>query len=615
MIKDDYFIIFKRLFFVFWFYPLTRLLFAMFNTEYFQGISVLDIGLAFIYGLRFDFSTVLIANAIFIIGSIIPLKIKPYQLLLKTIFVCSNVLFLGVNIVDVEFFKFNGKKLTVDILGIGGDIKAQFFQLIGYYWYLSLAVVILGGVLWKFYPRVQKRHPIEIKKVKWWINPLIGLMAIIITFVGIRGGLQMRSISPKEAFRFERYELGNLALNSAYALVRSLDRKGMQVVKYYKTDYEVMEKIKKFRNFSSVYPGHEKQNVILVIIESFSQEYINEGYAPFFKKLAKQGLYFSKNFSNGRRSIEALPSIFTGMPSLIGKPISQSQYQTNKFISLPKILKNRGYDLSFFHGGKTGTMDFDAYTRSIGIDKYFAKEDYPNQDHYDGNWGIFDHHFLNYMTDYIDALDKPFFSTIFTLSSHQPYTLPTGFHNQFPKGSLEIHESIGYVDRSLELFFERAKKSKWYENTLFIITADHTQKLSKPGFLNALGQYRVPLLFFHPTVDLSQINNKRVTQHADIMPSVLSFMGIKPEEKLLFGSSVFDQDAGRMINFIGERFYYFRDPYLVTKRDEDVQVYQFNEDLSKQEAVTNYGEGLLEELKLYIQYTQNGLIKNQLYSD
>ena len=294
-------------------------------------------------------------------------------------------------------------------------------------------------------------------------------MVFILTGIGVRGGLQLRSLSPKQAFTFKTYELGNFALNSAYSLVRSFGKEGAPASKFFSSDEKAFQTLYKKRSFDQSELGIKDQNVVIIIVESLSQEYVDEGFTPFLSKLGEKGVYFKKNFANGRRSTEALPSIMTSFPSIIGTPIYQSQYQSNQFYPLPRALKSEGYSTSFFHGGKRGTMDFDAYCYSIGFEKYFALEDYPDQSHYDGHWGVYDHHYLNYVVDELDKHKEPFFSGIFTLSSHQPYSIPHELQGKFPKGSLPIHESIGYADYALSQFFEKAKDRPWFNNTLFVI--------------------------------------------------------------------------------------------------------------------------------------------------
>ncbi len=498
--------------------------------------------------------------------------------------------------------------MTIDIFDMGEDIKDQSLQLIFYYWYLTLPSVLILIALWKFYPKSHNENRVHLKLYK--TIPL-GLLIIVLTFIGIRGGLQLRSISPKEAFIFDRYELGNLAINAAYTMVRSSGKKTLPIIKYYSSDQDAVKLITKARDFKNSKLNNPKNNVLIIIIESFSQEYVNQGYAPFFSELSRKGLYFDINFANGRRSLEALPSILAGIPSLVGKPIYQSQYQSNKFYGLPQILKDQGYSTYFFHGGKRGTMDFDAYTRSIGVDHYYGLEDYPNQSHFDGHWGVFDHHYLNYVGESLNKVQKPFVSTVFTLSSHQPYSIPKELKGRFPKGDLEIHESIGYVDYALKEFFKKIENESWFKDTLFVITADHTQKLVTKDFQNNIGRYRVPLLFYHPSQNFNSYPSQKITQHVDIMPSILDFLGVETNKKLLFGTSVFSDDRGRMLNFISGNYLYINYPNYIEFNGEEAKTYKLDESYTDYAPHMN-SEGL-DELKAYIQLMNNGLKHNNIY--
>lgn len=615
MVLRDYQALLKRLGLSFLFFFIFRVIFYFYNYNYFSPFPLGDTLFAFVYGLRFDLAIVLITNLFFIIGSLLPITHIKYRVFLKVLFVIFNTVFLGVVVVDIEFFSFLGKKMTFDIFDMGEDIKGQSLQIIKNYWYLAGLIPLNGILLWRFYPRRKTEVLVE-KPLKWYKVLGLGFSIFLMTAIGIRGGLQLRSISPKEAFIHETYELGNLSLNAAYSMVRSIGKKGIPREKYFKSDKEAKEFILGSRGFATNFnEGLEKQNVIILIVESFTQEYINNGYAPFFSKLAEKGLYFPHNLANGRRSLEALPSIMTSFPSIVGKPIYQSQYQSNKFYALPKILKDNGYQTGFFHGGKRGTMDFDAYCYSIGFSNYYALEDYPESSHYDGHWGVYDHHYLNYFVDEVSNYREPFFTSVFTLSSHQPYSIPKEYQNKFPKGKLEIHESIGYVDKSLELFFEKAKTKKWYENTLFVITADHTQKLESKEFNNNIGRYRVPLLFFHPKKSLNELESTRLTQHADILPSVLDFLQVQNTHKLLFGSSVFSNNDGRVINYINGNYFFYKDQFMLRFDRNKAVLYRFDENLLNMKAVDDQQvkHHMLQELKAYIQYTNNGLKLNNIY--
>lgn len=619
MFKSDYYLLFKRIGFALILFILSRLGFYFYNYNYFQAAALDETFSAFVLGLRFDLATALIANLFFIIASLIPFRNKAYEKTLKWGFVCANTIFLGFIIGDYEFFAFNGKKLTYDLFLMGGDVQDQFLQLIGNYWYLSLLVILCFIILWRLYP---KRPFFNQSKASLLFSLPVSFLLFVLTGIGIRGGLQLRSISPKEAFVFKSQELGNFALNSAYTLVRSFGDDGLKAARFFDNDSAALDFIQSRRSFDSSEIGAPGQNVVIIIVESLSQEYVDEGYAPFISQLAKKSLYFPRNFANGRRSMEALPSIMASFPSIIGTPIYQTQYQSNKFYALPRVLKDNGYTTAFFHGGKRGTMDFDAYCYSIGFDQYFSMDEYPNQEHFDGHWGIYDHRYLDFFSQQLDTLKKPFFAGVFTLSSHQPYSIPKEFLGKFKKGSLPIHESIGYADEALRRFFEQAQTKPWYKDTLFIITADHTQKLETKRFQTLLGRYRVPLIFYHPSKELKASKDKQVTQHVDIMPSVLDFLDIEADKKLYYGSSVFNTDSGQMLNFTSGNHYLLKGNTMLSFDGIKAKAFDVENDYLRvhlRPGKLERGPGhesvevLTKELKALIQYTNNGLRNNNIY--
>lgn len=600
----------KLLLFVLPFYFITRLLFFPFNQDYYTSFNLFSFLGAFLWGLRFDIASLLIFNIPLVLWFFFPFRNQLVTQIGKISFVVFNTIALGFNIVDYEFFRFNGKRLTVDVLQIGGEFQNQIFQIAGNFWHITLFIILIFGILFKFFPLLKKSTSHSRKD--WGLYPFIVLGILVLQFIGIRGGVQMRSLSPKDAFIFDSTEYGNLALNSSYTFIRSLEDEELAKKKYFKSDTEAFKKIKINHQKTNQFYVSENKNIILFIIESLSQEYVDAGHAPFIQSLAEKGVYSRLNFANGRRSIEVLPSIMLGFPSLIGKSISQSRFQVNRFVTLPGLLKKNGYKTLFFHGGKNGTMDFDSYTRSIGFDRYFGMNEYSNSGHYDGNWGIFDHYFLEKIGDELGSLSGKFFATYFSLSSHQPYTIPDNLKGQFKKGTIEIHESIQYADFAVKNFFEKNKDKEWFQNSLFIITADHTSKLSTKEFHTKLGKYRVPLILYDPKEQV-QLQLDYPTQHADILPTIIDLFDIKTPQ-LHFGKSIFDSKKRRVLNFTGRSFLYLKDTVLTEYTGQKAQSFKYDNDLVSKESEAYQDNNALEELKALIQYGYNGLIKNNIYS-
>ncbi len=605
-----YRLLLKRLLLALLIYPLVRILFVAFNLELFSNVPFVEMVLAFFYGFRFDLASLLIINTPFILLSILPIGHLFIDHIKKYVFIFGNTFLLGFSVIDFEFYKFNGKRLTLGVLGVASDIADQAFQIGLYYWYYSLFIILIFFFYFYFYPKEKIQSA---KRMKTYKVIFLNFIILIITFIGIRGGLQLRSISPKSAFIFDHTASGQVALNSGYTFLRSLGQKSLKPVNYFKDDSEAISIIETEKGISSSRINLGRKNIIILIIESLTQEYIDLGYTPFLSDLSKESVYIDLGFANGRRSIEALPSILTGMPSLLSKPLYQSSFQTNYFKSLPQSLKENGYHTSFFHGGKTGTMDFDAYTKSIGINEYYGKEDYPNQDHYDGNWGIFDHYFIDWFGEKLRGIEPPFFATFFSLSSHQPYSIPIGFKDTFKKGKLEIHESMGYADRSLELFFKKYKNENWFNDSIFIITGDHTQKRETKKYLNSLGQFRIPFIIYSPTGKID-LDTSTLMQQADILPTVLDLLGLSQKERLLYGCSVFSECKPTVFNRIGDEYFLIDLPFVIFSQNDEFKIFRFNDDLSESKIVSNKDHPRLIKLfKAFKQYTINGLIKNKLY--
>jgi phosphoglycerol transferase MdoB-like AlkP superfamily enzyme len=209
-------------------------------------------------------------------------------------------------------------------------------------------------------------------------------------------------------------------------------------------------------------------------------------------------------------------------------------------------------------------MNFESFAGQAGIETFYDRDDYPYpNEHYDGTWGISDHYMLNHSVELLSEYQKPFLTGIFTLSSHHPYTIPETYQNRFPKGTLPIHESLGYADESVKQFFENASKTDWYENTLFVITADHTSLSEHSRFQSKLGSLSIPVILFHPNDTLLLGRKSEVTQQIDIMPTILDLLGYgKPF--FAFGKSAFDTIAPDLaVAFKQDQHQLFLDSILI----------------------------------------------------
>ncbi|MBA4849665.1 LTA synthase family protein [Emticicia sp. BO119] len=630
---------FKRLAWLLIFYFILRVLFVLFNMHSFQTNTFGEIFESFLVGLPFDLSAIFISNSLLTVCSLLPFRFVDtafYQKFLKYLYWIPNITFFWLNIADLEYYKFIGRRTIFEIFGIVRDIGQQAFNLMGAYWYLFLILTILSYIFMKGTPvtarinmvRVYAENDIIFKNK--YVKLIVWILAIGTSVLIFRGGLQEKPLRINQAFSQHDVNLGNLALNSTFTFLTTIDAKGTQKVNFFaENQQQLLKRISRDKAMhidSGIVKNRKPQNVVVIILESFAKEYMGyknpyKGYTPFLDSLAKRGVFYENCFANGRESIIAMPAITSSIPQLIDEPFITTSYQSNNFYGLGSILKSKGYSTSFFHAARNGSMGFEGFSQQAGFGRYYGLDQYPEtlkERDFDHNWGIFDEPYLQYFAKELSKENKPFVSCVFTLSSHHPYTIPAQYKSRFPKGKANVHESIGYADFALKRFFETASKEAWFNNTLFIITADHTQINTEPQYANILGAYRVPLILFHGDEQVSEnlrkvSNPYKVCQHTDILPSILDFLNINQNSVLPFGESVFANTNGIALQYNSGTY------RMITQEDNQGLFYlergvedrlKFFNDVKKEEVLIKNQDLYIKKLKAYIQFYRNGLIEN-----
>lgn len=528
--------------------------------------------------------------------------------MMKVLFVAGNTVFLALNLIDIEFIKFTGRRTSFGITRMASDVFAQSGQLIIYYWPLTLSIIALGILLWKSYGSESKtglnHNPI-------WIRIMVWIFALASSFMFVRNSFGVKPMLVGHAFSQSNQNLGHLVLNTPFVIFKTTSSEGPPRKNYFQSEKEAEKLLCKTDTTRQNFP---KTNIVVIILESFAKEYTGldnpwKGYTPFLDSLASEGISFSNHFANGRTSQDALPAVLASIPRFSNEAYITSGFETNRMEGFAQTLTRNGYKTMFFHGGKNGTMGFDFFSKMAGFQKYYGLNEYPSPNGFDGNWGIFDEPFLQFFAQQLSKTQAPFCAGIFTLSSHQPYTIPPRYKGRFPKGTLPVHESVGYADFSLRQFFHTAKQMPWYQNTLFILTADHTQMSDKVEYQHDLGAYAVPLVFFHPQKKFPAVQSRKMVQHLDIGPSVLDYLGILPQKRSCFGESVFYPSPGKTYHYENEWYYLYHPDYMIQiSSDEEKRYFSMPgyKPAQARQAPENY-------LKALIQYHNNGMLDNGWY--
>jgi phosphoglycerol transferase MdoB-like AlkP superfamily enzyme len=607
-------------------YSLLRAIFFFHNHAIFANTTAGQVAVAFLNGLRFDLSAIMTVNLPFVLLTFIPPSPQPsvaYQRMVKALFLAVNFLFLAVNILDLEFFRFNGRRTDLTLLAIACDAGVTWRAVGLYYWPLVLLGILIMTALFVLYGRARLPATPADRKINWFGWGLSLITVIALSVVAIRGGVQMKPLAPAQAAVANHSGLAQLTMNSSFTVLRNSGKPSLERQHFFDNPAALRQFLQSQVEGESLMSGPgARDNVVILVVESLSAEYCGAGngggrYTPFLDSLAERSLFFRNNYANGRRSIEVMPSILAGLPSLMELAFTESRYCDQPLLGLGTLLASNGYTTSFFHGATKGTMRFDLFMRMAGIQQYFGLAEYPIKADTDGVWGIFDEPYLQYVAKQLSRQKPPFAALVFTLSSHNPYPIPPQHRGHFKKGTLEIHESIGYVDYALKQFFATARRQPWYSNTLFVLTGDHTEKLETPEYSNPLGQHRVPLLFFHPQKNVPLVDTNRITQHVDILSSVLDWLNIQPQRRLLFGSSVFQRGEGRAFFHEGGHYWLVRgDRALDFSPGNAGRLFDWSHDPQLKSPLLNEPDKLQameREAGALLQYFNNGLLDSQLY--
>lgn len=382
---------------------------------------------------------------------------------------------------------------------------------------LSLSVVVVGAG-WFLIHKVSQ-FKIDSTKVQWYFKIPISLLLFGILFLFIRNGWQTTPLNPSMAYFSTKPILNHAAVNTEWNLLSDfLHNAGSTKNPYQYMDNEsAQKKILSYINSkadstvtsSSVAASpktvevlnQEKPNVVLIILESFTSDLVKNlggeaGLAPNFEKLIKDGLLFTNIYAASDRTDKGIVAVMSGFPSQATKSIIKN---VNKLEHMPAIGQNflqSGYKTSFFHGGESEFYNFKSYMLSHSIQEVIDQHDFPAKD-VRSKWGAFDHLTFQKQIDYLNKSQQPFFSTLLTLSNHEPFDLP-GPPKFGSKSVANLFRSTAfYTDSALYDYINKAKKTDWYKNTLFVIIADHGHRLPLDKWDSFHpNRYRIPFLFY-----------------------------------------------------------------------------------------------------------------------
>jgi phosphoglycerol transferase MdoB-like AlkP superfamily enzyme len=611
---SEYKTLFFRILLVYFFYFVARVLFYFYNNNLITVDGFFDFFNLYYHGLVFDTTAIIYVNGLFILFSILPFWIntsKSYQKFLFYVYFVTNLLAFATNFIDFIYYRFNFGRSTIaalDSLKHESNKTSLFWNFLMGYWHVFLLFFLCSFCWIWLYKKINIQAGIITKKIPYFAFSL--LMFLVITTLsigGIRGDFKKstRPINLIDASRYvKNVSQADVVLNTPFALIRTAFSNSFKKVNFVsqKTIDTLIVPVKQYKNNLPTKP-----NVVIFILESNAREYFKsfnkntkipnyKGYTPFVDSLAQHSLVFSNAYANGYKSIHAVSSVLAGIPSF-KDAFTSSPYPKQKTQSLVSILKSIGYKTSFFHGAPNGSMGFLGYGNILGIDQYFGKTEYNNDADFDGVWGIWDEPFFQFFNKTISQQKQPFMATLFSVTSHEPYQVPEKYEGKFPKGDVNIHQTIGYTDFALKQFFAKAKKEPWFNNTIFVMVGDHGNTIFYDEYKKIGNQNAVMMLLYSP-------NGKYVgydtdfAQQIDIYPTILDIIGYQKPFRS-WGRSLVNKDGEKpfVIKWTNNLYEMRSGKYTATFDGKNIVGIYLKDDLDWKNNLISQKDAEMERLK------------------
>ena len=590
-------------------------------------------------GLLFDTSAILYTNALYVVMMLFPLHWKEnriYHKVCQWLFVVVNSIAFAINLADSVYFRYTMRRTTTTVFeefsnegNLGSIIGTEFLN----HWYLVLLFALVVFLLWRCYVRPS----INSHSLKWWRYDVACLLSLLLfapcCVAGMRGGFTtaVRPITISNANQYASRPVdAALALNTPFALIRSIG-KNVFVVPHYFSDEKALASI-----YTPIHTPNDsvsmvKKNVVVLIVESFGREYIGalnkdleggkyKGYTPYVDALIGKSTTFRYSFCNGRKSIDGMPSILSSIPMFV-EPFILTPSSMNDYTGLAGFLGKEGYETAFFHGAQNGSMGFQAFAQKTGFQHYFGRTEYEEAkgtDDFDGTWAIWDEPFLQYYAEEMGKMKQPFMTAVFTASSHHPFVIPDQYKQQFPEGKLEIQKCIRYTDMAIGKFFETASKQPWFQNTIFVLTSDHTNMSDHDYYQTDLGGFCSPIIIYEPSHPEGQMIDK-IAQQIDILPTVLGMLGY---QKPYFGFGIdllnTPSEDTWAVNYLSGIYQYVKHGYVLqfdgqkTKAVYSLQDSLMQHNLIHQPSAISHQQLMEQELKAIIQQYMERMTQDRL---
>jgi phosphoglycerol transferase MdoB-like AlkP superfamily enzyme len=533
-------------------------------------------------------------------------------------FVIGFAMVCVLNLADIGYFPITKKRMGSELLDILPEVPALLTAYMKDYWYLF---ILLIGFVW-FAFHIFKKQLARYQNGRTELTFKIANVVLTVFIMGsiMRGSYGERPFIPFDIPSMVNPKLQWLASNTPFQFIHTLENKNVKTETYF--EEQEAENIIGFKK-QFVSKEFKKKNILFIILESFCSERLGiynpamKPYTPFMDSLLLHARSYTYGTANGRMTIDALPSVLSGMPSFMEKNYCYSNYNNNTINGISPLLEKEGYSNAFFYGGLKTTFGFENFMNINFSKNYYDQENY--ESHYSNSgWGVDDHLYLPFVARKLATLKQPFCASLLTLSLHHPFPVPEPYKTLLDTIKDPIRKSIKYTDLSMQAFFNQIKNEPWYRNSVIAICADHSSGGVDQVQNNAINEFAIPISFlavgdtaFNKPVD-------RCISQIDMFPTVLDYLGYNKPFVCLGNSGIYKQHP--TVQYGGNGMYQLFDyPYGIfydNSQQKVVRFFQYNADRTMmdlrlgEENAQKINE-LARQVKAYIQVFSYRINKNQ----
>ena len=554
-------------YFFYWifYFLVAKALFLAYHHSLAAELSTAEIFKIFVYGFRMDVAfTSYLCIFPFLLFLVRSARVKLNIVKIVRIYTtCIVVLLSFLATADLELYRACGYRLDATPLqyfNSPGEMGASISSapLVS----LLLIFTILSACFIWVYKKYFDRY-MHIKPVKFSIPGLIiSLFLLIFLFIPIRGGIQKIPINQSNVYFSEKLFADHAALNLPWNLMSSILNKNST-----KNPFDYFPKDKGRQLVAGLYNSGEhkipsilsvkRPNIIFIIMESFTAKFVGclggeAGVTSNLDKIAADGLLFTNIYAAGDRSEKGLVAILSGYPNQAITSIIKTPVKTEKLPQITKALEAHGYHTSYTYGGELEFANIKSYLVNAGFDNLVSKYSFPLSER-TTSWGVHDHIVLNRFFASLKKEQEPFFATLFTLSSHEPYDVPMAPRFKGNDQTTLFKNAVAYTDSVLGIFVNRLKKDPLWQSTLIVLVADHGHPLPGDDPNDRPSKFHIPLIFTGGALNLKgTIAN--IGSQTDIATTVLDQLGISAAD-FRWGKDLLDSSAGQFA------FYSFNDGF------------------------------------------------------